>query len=184
MSTQNKRSEKAQIIWNSTDSNSINPAMVGSLLYDINIEKLERDNSNAVYQTYDASYTKVAAINPTTKKMILIDIPKGNWDLMHYYTRTEVDTALATKQDKLNSFDESILIENNGNIEGNVSLFQEYFEQQECELNFTPIQIIGVYLNGVKQKPSLYTITLPKTISVTNFSSGDYIEIQYTHLKS
>lgn len=78
MSTKNERSAKAQIIWNSTDSNSITPTMVGSLFYDINVEKLERDNSNAVYQTYDASYTKVAAINPTTKKMTLIDIPSEN----------------------------------------------------------------------------------------------------------
>ena len=94
-----------------------------------------------------------------------------------------LQTALDGKQDKLSSYDESILIENDGNIEGNVSLFQEYFEQQECELNFTPIQIIGVYLNGIKQKPSLYTIIPPKTISVTNFVTNDYIEIQYTKLK-
>ena len=40
-----------------------------------------------------------------------------------------------------------------------------------------------VYLNGIKQKPSLYAIIPPKTISVTNFTSGDYIEIQYTKLK-
>lgn len=77
MSTQNERSAKAQIIWNSTDSNSITPAMEGSLFYDINVEKLERDNSNAVYQTVDSSYTKIAAINPTTKKWGLIDIPAG-----------------------------------------------------------------------------------------------------------
>jgi hypothetical protein len=64
-----------------------------------------------------------------------------------------------------------------------VSLFQEYFEQKVCVLNFTPIQIIGVYINGIKQKPSLYTITLPKKITVANFTSGDYIEIQYTKLK-
>lgn len=100
MSTQNERSIKAQVIWNSTNSNSVTPTMVGSLLYDINVEKLERDNSNAVYQTYDASYTKVAAINPTTKKMTLIDIPSGSGDLSNYYTKTEVDTALALKQKK------------------------------------------------------------------------------------
>ena len=88
------------------------------------------------------------------------------------------------KQDKLSSYDESILIEDGGNIEGNVSLFQEYFQEQNCILNFTPIQIIGVYVNGIKQRPSLYTITLPKTISVANFTSGDYIEIQYTKLKN
>ena len=75
------------------------------------------------------------------------------------------------------------MIEEGGNIEGNISLFEEYFEQQNCVLNFTPIQIIGVYVNGIKLKPSLYVITLPKTISVTNFTSGDYIEIQYTKLK-
>ena len=87
------------------------------------------------------------------------------------------------KQDKLSSYDESIIIENGGNIEGNVSLFEEYFEQQNCVLNFTPIQIIGVYVNGIKQRPSSYVITLPKTITITNFTSGDYIEIQYTKLK-
>ena len=91
---------------------------------------------------------------------------------------------LIKKQDKLSSFDESILIEEGGNIESNVSLFQEYFNQQVCELNFTPIQIIGIYVNGIKQRPSSYVITLPKTISVTNFTSGDYIEIQYTKLKN
>lgn len=96
---------------------------------------------------------------------------------------TGLQTALDGKQNLLSSFDESIFIENNGNIEANVSLFEEYFEQQECELNFTPIQIIGVYLNGIKQKSSLYTIIPPKTISVTNFVTNDYIEIQYTHLK-
>lgn len=94
-----------------------------------------------------------------------------------------LQTALDDKQDKLSSYDESIIIENGGNIEGNVSLFEEYFEQQNCVLNFTPIQIIGVYVNGIKQRPSSYVITLPKTISVTNFTSGDYIEIQYTKLK-
>ena len=97
---------------------------------------------------------------------------------------TNLQTALNNKQDKLSSFDESVLIDSNGNIEGNVSLFQEYFQEQNCILNFTPIQIIGVYVNGIKQRPSLYTITLPKTISVANFTSGDYIEIQYTKLKN
>ena len=79
MSTQNERSAKAQIIWNSTDSNSITPAMVGSLFYDINVEKLDRDNSNAFYQTFDSSYTKVAAINPTTKKASLVDRSNFNY---------------------------------------------------------------------------------------------------------
>lgn len=97
---------------------------------------------------------------------------------------TEIKNSIqALEQKKLSSFDESILIEPDGNIEGNVSLFIEYFNQQVCELNFTPIQIIGIYVNGIKQRPSSYVITLPKTITIINFTSGDYIEIQYTKLK-
>lgn len=98
-------------------------------------------------------------------------------------TAQDLKDDIDTKQKKLSSFDESILIETDGNIEGNVSLFEEYFGQQECELNFIPIQIIGVYVNGIKLKPSLYVITLPKKITVVNFTPGDYIEIQYTKLK-
>ena len=98
-------------------------------------------------------------------------------------TAQDLKNDIETKQKKLSSFDESILIEPDGNIEGNVSLFTEYFNQQVCELNFTPIQIIGIYVNGIKQRPSSYVITLHKTITIVNFTSGDYIEIQYTKLK-
>ena len=97
-------------------------------------------------------------------------------------TKALVD-GLATKQEKLSSFDESILIETDGNIEGNISLFEEYFEQQECELNFIPTQIIGVYQDGVKLLPEEFNITLPKTITIKTYST-EKIEIQYTHLKN
>ena len=90
---------------------------------------------------------------------------------------------IETKQEKLSSFDESILIETDGNIEGNVSLFTEYFNQQVCELNFIPTQIIGVYQDGIKLLPEEFNITLPKTITITTYSS-EKIEIQYTHLKN
>ena len=92
-------------------------------------------------------------------------------------------TSLSLKQDKLSSYDESILIENNGNIEGNVSLFEEYFEQQECVLNFTPIQIVGVYVNGIKLLNSEYEIILPKRIKIKEYVDEN-IQIEYTHLKS
>ena len=94
-----------------------------------------------------------------------------------------LQTALNNKQDKLSSFDESILIESNGNIEGNVSLFTEYFNSQNCVLAFTPIQILGIYKNGIKLLQSEYTITLPKTISINTYTDEN-IEIQYTHLKN
>ena len=94
-----------------------------------------------------------------------------------------LQSILTGKQDKLSSYDESILIETDGNIEGNVSLFTEYFNQQECELNFTPTQIIGVYQDGIKLLPEEFNITLPKTITITTYST-EKIEIQYTHLKN
>ena len=87
------------------------------------------------------------------------------------------------KQDKLSSYDESILIEEGGNIEGNVSLFEEYFEQQECELNFTPIQIVGVYVNGIKLLKPEYEIILPKKIKIKEYVDEN-IQIQYTKLKN
>ena len=122
--------------------------------------------------------------------------------LNDYYTKTEVNTNLSTKLDKgtytgtaqslkneidskqklLSSFDESILIENNGNIEGNVSLFEEYFEQQECELNFTPIQIVAVYQDGIKLSNSEYEIILPKKIKIKEYVDEN-IQVQYTKLK-
>ena len=112
-----------------------------------------------------------------------------NVDLSNYYTKnetfsqTEINNLLNNKQDKLSSFDESILIENNGNIEVNVSLFEEYFEQQECELNFTPIQIVAVYQDGIKLSKSEYEIILPKKIKIKEYVDEN-IQIEYTHLKS
>ena len=101
------------------------------------------------------------------------------------YTGTAQDLKndIETKQKKLSSFDESILIESDGNIENNVSLFTEYFNTQNCILAFTPIQILGIYKNGLKLLQSEYTITLPKTISINTYTDEN-IEIQYTHLKS
>ena len=98
-------------------------------------------------------------------------------------TAQDLKNNIDTKQNKLSSFDESILIETDGNIEGNVSLFTEYFNQQVCELNFIPTQIIGVYKNGIKLLPEEYDITLPKTITIITYST-EKIEIQYTHLKN
>ena len=95
----------------------------------------------------------------------------------------DLQTTLDDKQDKLSSFDESILIEDGGNIEGNVSLFEEYFEQQECELNFIPIQIVAVYQDGIKLLSSEYEIILPKKIKIKEYVDEN-IQIEYTHLKS
>ena len=94
----------------------------------------------------------------------------------------DLQNSFNLKQDKLSSYDNSILIENEGNIEGNVSLFEEYFKQQECELNFIPIQIIGVYVNGIKLLKSEYEIILPKKIKIKEYIDEN-IQVQYTKLK-
>ena len=101
------------------------------------------------------------------------------------YTGTAQDLKndIETKQKKLSSFDGSILIETDGNIEGNISLFEEYFEQQECELNFNPIQIVAVYQDGIKLSNSEYEIILPKKIKIKEYVDEN-IQIEYTHLKS
>ena len=106
-------------------------------------------------------------------------LDKGNY----IGTAQDLKNDIETKQKKLSSFDESILIEPDGNIEGNVSLFTEYFNQQVCELNFIPTQIIGVYQDGIKLLPEEFNITLPKTITIKTYST-EKIEIQYTHLKN
>ena len=85
-------------------------------------------------------YTKSETFSQSQINTYLgLKLDKGGYTGTAQSLKNEIDN----KQNLLSSFDESILIETDGNIEGNVSLFQEYFEQQECELNFTPIQIVA-----------------------------------------
>ena len=135
-----------------------------------------KDSQGNILSTVSFSVVSIQGLQTALDSKLNIGSYPGN--------ASDLKTEIDGKQKKLSSFDESIFIENDGNIENNVSLFEEYFEQQECELNFIPIQIIGVYVNGIKQRSSSYVITLPKTITIVNFTSGDYIEIQYTHLKN
>ena len=101
----------------------------------------------------------------------------------YWYKDGIEDSNLVLKSINLSSYDESILIENDGNIEANISLFEEYFEQQECELNFEPIQIVAVYQDGIKLLKSEYEIILPKKIKIKEYVDEN-IQIEYTHLKS
>ena len=119
-----------------------------------------------------------------TAKNLKNDID-GKANISHTHDISNIgglQTALNGKQDKLSSYDESIIIENGGNIEGNVSLFEESFEQQECELNFEPIQIVAVYQDGIKLSSSEYEIILPKKIKIKEYVDEN-IQVQYTKLK-
>ena len=137
------------------------------------------ENSANKSDSYTASSSTTYASTKALVDGLSTKLDKGT------YTGTAQDlkNEIEDKQKKLSSFDESILIEPDGNIEGNVSLFTEYFNQQVCELNFIPTQIIGVYQDGIKLLPEEFNITLPKTITITTYNS-EKIEIQYTHLKN
>lgn len=120
-------------------------------------------------------YTTVDAVNSGLSNKL----DKGTYAGTAQILKNEIDS----KQKLLSSFDESILVETDGNIEGNISLFEEYFEQQECELNFNPIQIVAVYQDGIKLSNSEYEIILPKKIKIKEYVDEN-IQIEYTHLKS
>ena len=128
------------------------------------------------------SYTSNSSTTYVSSKALVkglaTKLDKGTYTGTAQSLKNEIDS----KQKLLSSFDESILIENNGNIEGNVSLFEEYFEQQECELNFTPIQIVAVYQDGIKLLKSEYEIILPKKIKIKEYVDEN-IQVQYTKLK-
>ena len=129
------------------------------------------------------SYTISSSTTYASTKALVdglaLKLDKGGYNGTAQDLKNDIDT----KQKLLSSFDESILIEPDGNIEGNISLFEEYFEQQECELNFIPIQIIGVYQDGIRLSNSEYEIILPKKIKIKEYVDEN-IQIEYTHLKS
>ena len=129
-------------------------------------------------------YTSTSQVNTLLPKAIRHIGLTVNINGDEYWYKDGIeDSNLVWKSSNLSSYDKSILIENNGNIEANVSLFEEYFEQQECELNFTPIQIIAVYQDGIKLLNSEYEIILPKKIKIKEYVDEN-IQIEYTHLKS
>lgn len=146
-------------------------------------KNIEQDNRlNLVEQENQNQNTLISELRDDVTNLeggLATKLDKG----IYTGTAQDLKNDIETKQKKLSSFDESILIETDGNIESNVSLFTEYFNTQNCILGFTPIQILGVYKNGLKLLQSEYTITLPKTISINTYIDEN-IEVQYTHLKN
>ena len=138
-------------------------------------EDISNKQNNLNADVTNTKYPTVTAVNSG----LATKLDKGTYTGTAQSLKNEIDN----KQNLLSSFDESILIETDGNIEGNVSLFEEYFEQQECELNFTPIQIVAVYQDGIKLSNSEYEIILPKKIKIKEYVDEN-IQIEYTHLKS
>ena len=99
-------------------------------------------------------------------------------------TKALVD-GLATKLDKgsLTSNDDSLLVEGE-NIEVQLSIYSEEFEQKTFNLTFTPIAILGVYKNGIYLRSSEFVLNLPKSITINNYNTNDIVIVQYQHLKT
>ena len=98
---------------------------------------------------------------------------------------TNLQTTLNNKLDKgsLTSNDDSLLVEGE-NIEVQLSIYSEEFEQKIFNLTFTPINILGVYKNGIYLRSSEFILNLPKSITINNYNTNDIVIVQYQHLKT
>ena len=98
---------------------------------------------------------------------------------------TNLQTTLNNKlnKDSLTSNDDSLLVEGE-NIEAQLSIYSEEFEQEIFNLTFTPINILGVYRNGIYLGTSEFILNLPKSITINNYTTNDVVIVQYQHLKT
>ena len=98
---------------------------------------------------------------------------------------TNLQTILNNKLNKgsLTSNDDSLLVEGE-NIEVQLSIYSEEFEQKIFNLTFTPINILGVYKNGIYLRTSEFILNLPKSITINNYNTNDIVIVQYQHLKT
>ena len=98
---------------------------------------------------------------------------------------TNLQTILNNKLNKgsLTSNDDSLLVEGE-NIEVQLSIYSEEFEQKIFNLTFTPINILGVYKNGIYLRTSEFILNLHKSITINNYNTNDIVIVQYQHLKT
>ena len=98
---------------------------------------------------------------------------------------TNLQTILNNKLNKgsLTSNDDSLLVDGE-NIEVQLSIYSEEFEQKIFNLTFTPINILGVYKNGIYLRTSEFILNLPKSITINNYNTNDIVIVQYQHLKT
>lgn len=98
----------------------------------------------------------------------------------------EFTTAFNTFQNSTYESDGSIYISKVGNdyfFRNNVSSFEQSFDAlNSVTLLYTPSNILGVYVDGVKQPSAKYNIVLPKTINLVDDMTGNNISIVYEHI--
>lgn len=68
-------------------------------------------------------------------------------------------------------------------IDSNTSIIEDQFKDIDTVvLSFTPLEILGVYLNGSKLQNDQFDFTLPNIIYIGSAGSINRISVQYRHL--
>ena len=151
----------------------------------------ENQNQNTLISELRDDVTNLEGIHytwsPTNRTLTLYD---NNGKILSSVTFevsniNGLQTALNGKLDKgsLTSNDDSLLVEGE-NIEVQLSIYSEEFEQKTFNLAFTPINILGVYKNGIYLRTSEFVLNLPKSITINNYNTNDIVIVQYQHLKT
>ncbi|MCU7615676.1 hypothetical protein NZ698_00580 [Chryseobacterium sp. PBS4-4] len=164
----------------STDANAHN-----SVLAKLDASNLNYDNIQL--------WKTALGVGSIPDNVALVD----NGESQDVYNKDQIEEKIANLNFDvtLTSDDESILIENSTkNIESNVSLFSDQFESLMTDivvLNFSAIQILGVYDGGLKLNTNEYEIISPTRIRILSVRKytllppiANVVEVQYTHLKT
>ena len=157
----------------------------------LNLVEQENQNQNTLISELRDDVTNLEGIHytwsPTNRTLTLYD---NNGKILSSVTFevsniNGLQTALNGKLDKgsLTSNDDSLLVEGE-NIEVQLSIYSEEFEQKIFNLTFTPINILGVYKNGIYLRTSEFILNLPKSITINNYNTNDIVIVQYQHLKT
>ena len=157
----------------------------------LNLVEQENQNQNTLISELRDDVTNLEGIHytwsPTNRALTLYD-NNGNQLSSVTFEVSNINglqTALDGKLDKgsLTSNDDSLLVEGE-NIEVKLSIYSEEFEQKTFNLAFTPINILGVYKNGIYLRTSEFVLNLPKSITINNYNTNDIVIVQYQHLKT
>ena len=136
----------------------------------------------------DGLYTKLDKGTYTGTAQDLKNEIEGKASTSHTHDISSITNLQTTLNNKLNkgsltSNDDSLLVEGE-NIEVQISIYSEEFEQKIFNLTFTPINILGVYQNGIYIRSSEFILNLPKSITINNYNTNDIVIVQYQDLKT
>lgn len=139
------------------------------------------DSYNALTQQYILQYT-----NALAQSQQQFNDQLSQSQLQFNSKVNEFTEAFNVFQNSTYESDGSIYIskvDNNYFFRNNVSSFEQSFDAlNSVTLLYTPSNILGVYVDGVKQPNAKYNIVLPKTINLVDDMTGKNISIVYEHI--